>query len=91
MANLIPMGWFVAAHQWAITNSGFWYSVFFPNSLAAFWLPVALIAVAWWCVIPKPRFSAINLTVLCVALPAGLFLGIFLGLAFTCAHMNKCM
>ena len=87
----IPAAWYVATRAWFESGSGLLYSLFFPQSAWVFLWPLLAVAGTWWVVTPKPRHSVANLLFLPVALFGGLVAGFFLGLAFTCEHLNKCM
>ena len=87
----ICAAWYVAARAWFESGKGLLYSLFFPQSAWVFVWPLLAVVVAWWAVVPKPRVSVANLLLLPVALVGGLLVGMYLGLAFTCEHLNKCM
>ncbi len=87
----VPAGWYIAYRAWFEAGSGLIYSVFFPNSALVFIWPALGVAAAWWLLVAKPAFSAINVIGLVAALVVGLPAGLLLGLGFTCTHLNKCM
>ena len=87
----IASAWYVATRAWFESGSSLLYSLFFPQSAWIFVWPLLAIAATWWALAPRPRASVANLLFLPVAMAGGLLLGMFLGLAFTCEHMNKCM
>ena len=91
LAVAIPAAWYVAARAWFESGAGLMYSLFFPQSALVFVWPLLAVVAAWWVVAPKPRISGANMLFLPVALAGGLVIGMYLGLAFTCGQLNKCM
>src|SRR5687768_11015191 len=91
LAVAIPAAWYVAARVWFESGNGLIYALFFPQSAWVFVWPLLAVFTAWWVVAPKPRVSVVNLLFLPVALVGGLVGGMYLGLAFTCEQLDKCM
>ena len=91
LAVAIPATWYVAARVWFETGSGVLYALFFPQSAWVFVWPLLAVAAAWLAVAPGPKASVANLLFLPVAMVGGLIVGMFLGFAFTCGYLNKCM
>ena len=83
--------WYIAIRTWFQSGTGFWHSVFVPESAWVFAWPALFIVAAWWLMMPRPKFSLLPLLALPVAVFGGMLLGMFLGLAFTCEYINKCM